>query len=253
VLTVDEREGVLVVALDRPERRNAMVPELMVGLAEAIRQAGHAAEIGQLRALVLTGTEPAFCVGADLKWLAALPDPGEGVASLVAVHHEAVRALLALPIPVVCALNGAAAGGGLSLALACDLRVASTRATITAAYFRLGLPPDGGCSALLTRSIGSARAMELLLTNRTLSADEAFSWGLVNEVVSPENLLERACDLAAGFVAVPPVTLLAARALLDRAVSDSILAVLDAEEVAIREAARSSHFRTALSSFLSRR
>jgi 2-(1,2-epoxy-1,2-dihydrophenyl)acetyl-CoA isomerase len=253
LLSVDERQGVLIVALDRPERRNAMVPELMLALTERVRQASLAAEAGRLRALVLTATDPAFCVGADLKWLAGLGDPGDGVVSLVAAHHEAVRALLAVPIPVVGALNGAAAGGGLSLALATDLRVASTRATITAAYFRLGLTPDGGNSAFLVRSIGAARSMELLLTNRSLSADQALGWGLVNEVVPPEALIDRACELASSLYPIPPATLLASRTLLDRAASDSLLTVLDAEELAMRTAARSLHFRAALDGFLNRR
>ena len=138
----------------------------------------------------------------------------------------------------------------LSLALAADLRIASTRATMTAAYFRLGLPPDGGTSAFLARSIGAARAVQLLLTNRILSADEMLAWGLLHQVVAPESLLDRACDLASSLTQVPPATLLATRALLDRAASDSLLAVLDAEELAMRTAARSPEFRAALDAFV---
>jgi 2-(1,2-epoxy-1,2-dihydrophenyl)acetyl-CoA isomerase len=224
-----------------------MIPELVDALADALQQAGPAS-----RAIVLTGAAPAFCVGADLKWLAAEPDPGEAVARLLAAHHTAIRAIRGSPIPVVAAVNGAAAGGGMSLALACDYLVASQQATFTAAYFRLGLPPDGGNSALLVRSLGLARTMQLLLTNRRLTADEALAWGLVNEIAAPDALVERACTLAASFEPVPSETLVATRRLLDSATTQSLDAQLDAEAAAMCSAARQEAFREAIQRFLRR-
>ncbi|HLG72715.1 MAG TPA: enoyl-CoA hydratase/isomerase family protein [Chloroflexota bacterium] len=233
----EDRDGLAILTLNRPERRNAMTPELMSALASAFREPAE-------RAFVFTGAGSAFCVGADLKWLGALDDPGDGVATLVAAHHEVVRAMRQAVVPVVTAVNGPAAGGGMSLALAGDYCVAAPSATFTAAYFRLGLTPDGGNSAFLPALVGRARAMELLLTNRTLSADDALSWGLVNEAGS----LDRACEVAAGFAPVPAETLLTSRRLLD----GELLAQLDQEQKAVATAARRPGFAEAVRAFLRR-
>jgi 2-(1,2-epoxy-1,2-dihydrophenyl)acetyl-CoA isomerase len=248
VLTRERRGEVEVISLARPERRNAMLPELMDALLDCLR------DLRSDRPVVLTGAGTAFCVGADLKWLGACADPAEGVAQLVARHHAVILAMLATPVPIVAAVNGAAAGGGLSLALATDYRLASQRATFTAAYFALGLPPDGGNSAFLTRAVGPARTMELLLTNRRLSADDARDWGLVNEVVpDAEDLLERACARAASLVRVPAPTLLATRRLLDAVGGEDLPSHLQREALAVRGAARQPHFRAALQRFLAQR
>jgi 2-(1,2-epoxy-1,2-dihydrophenyl)acetyl-CoA isomerase len=238
----EDRDGVAILTLNRPERRNAMSPELMRELTSAIQAPA-------ARAFVLTGAGPAFCVGADLKWLGALDDPGEGVAELVHEHHAAVRAMRARGVPIVTAVNGAAAGGGLSLALAGDYCLASPEATFTAAYFRLGLTPDGGNSIFLPALIGRGRALELLLTNRRLSGMEAAEWGLVNEVGSSAELVSRACAVAAGFEVVPEATMIAARGLLD---SGAFEARLDAEEAAVAAAARRPEFGEAVRGFLVR-
>ncbi len=247
-LVAQEQLGpVRVLTLNRPARRNALVPELLDALGAALGEERPA------RAVVLTGSAPAFCVGADLAWLGAGRDPAEGVARLVAAHHATIRAMLDCPGPIVAAVNGAAAGGGLSLALAADYRVASAAATFTAAYTRLALPPDGGSSAFLARMLGTARAMDLLLRNRTLSAADALAWGLVNEVVEPGTLRARACAVAEELGPVPASTLLATRRLLDAAGSQPVRSQLQQEAVAMREAARSEHFRRALRAFLERR
>jgi enoyl-CoA hydratase/carnithine racemase len=248
VITTERRDEVEIIRLSRPERRNAMVPEMMAALADQLRRAGEAS----VRGVVLTGWGASFCVGADLKWLAAEPDPGEAVASLVATHHDTVRVMRELPAPVIAAVNGPAAGGGLSLALTADYRIAAWGVTFTAAYFRLGLPPDGGNSALLARSIGAGRAMDLLMTNRTLSAEEARDWGLVGDVVPSGVLVERACAIATGAANVPPKTLLATRRLLDSGLTWPLDKVLDAEATAIRRAAQRDEFKAALAAFLQR-
>jgi 2-(1,2-epoxy-1,2-dihydrophenyl)acetyl-CoA isomerase len=233
----EDRDGIAILTLNRPERRNAMTPELMSALASAFWEPAP-------RAFVLTGAPPAFCVGADLKWLGALDDPGAGVAELVAAHHRAVRAMRASPVPVLTAVNGAAAGGGMSLALAGDYCVAAPEARFTAAYFRLGLTPDGGNSVFLPALAGRARTMELLLSNRALTADEALAWGLVNEI----GALAHACQVAASFEGVPAETLLATRRLLDKTLLDQ----LDEEQDAVSSAARRPEFEQALRAFLRR-
>ena len=242
MIATESRDGIHVVRLDRPARRNALVPEMLSILVEQLRKAG-ASE----RPVILTGTDPAFCAGADLNWLASQRDPGLAVADLVAVHHLAITTLVEMPVPVIVAINGATAGGGLGLALAADYAIAAeTRASFTAAYFRLGLTPDGGSSAFLERTIGPARTRELLLTNRRLSAREALDWAMVNEVVPDEQLLERSLELAQSLVHVPSYVLLHTRRLLD---ASYLRNQLQLESVAIRTAARGDFFRRALRKF----
>ncbi len=242
MITTDTRDGIPLVIIDRPERRNTLVPELAEALVSSLRTATEAR-----RPVVLTATGTAFCLGADLKWLGACSDVAQAIAELVAMHHLAITTLLEMPVPVIVAINGPVAGGGLGLALAADYRIAAQRATFTTAYFRLGLTPDGGSSALLPGLIGRARTLELLLTNRSLRATEALEWGLVNEVADDDFLLDRAVAFASSLEAVQGWTLLQTRGLLDTA---NIRNQLQLESVAIRTAARGEVFRNALNAFL---
>src|SRR5207253_3498429 len=198
------------ISLNRPDGHNALVPALLEKLVEHLQQGGATG-----RPVVLTATGSTFCPGADLKWLGSYHDPALAVADLVAEHHLAITTLLDMPVPVIAAINGSVAGGGLGLALATDYRIAAQRATFTAAYFRLGLTPDGGSSAFLERTIGAARALELLLTNRRLGAVEALAWGLVGEVVDDDQLLDRAIAFATSLAPVPAYALRQSRRLLD--------------------------------------
>jgi 2-(1,2-epoxy-1,2-dihydrophenyl)acetyl-CoA isomerase len=238
VIATESRDGTTIVRLDRPEQRNAMVPGLLQALVDQLRSAS-----ADERPVILTGNGPAFCVGADLEWLATFADPSLGVAELVAVHHLAVTTILDLRVPIIAALNGSVAGGGIGLALATDYCIAGESASFTAAYFRLGLTPDGGASAFLERTIGMVRTRELLLTNRRLSAREAYDWGLVNEVVPESELLNRAVAFAAGLDAVPGHALLQTRRLLN---AGNLRHQLQMESVAIRTAAKGEFFREAL-------
>jgi 2-(1,2-epoxy-1,2-dihydrophenyl)acetyl-CoA isomerase len=231
----DDRARMTVLSVPR-----TMTPDAMAELAKALPAATGAA-------IVLAGAGSAFCLGADLKWLGSLVDPSEGVARLVAAHHDVVRAMRAAPAPVITAVNGAAAGGGMSLALAGDYCLAAENATFTAAYFRLGLTPDGGNSLFLRERLGPAKAMELLLTNRPLSAPEARHLGLVAEVADGD-LLRRAREVAETFAHVPAETLVTSRKLLDGPLN----AQLKLEEQAVVEAARKSEFKHALEAFLAR-
>jgi 2-(1,2-epoxy-1,2-dihydrophenyl)acetyl-CoA isomerase len=241
VITSESREGVTLLRLDRPDQRNAMTPALLEALVEQL----HAAEAAN-QPVILTGNGPAFCAGADLKWLAAFTDPSLGVAELVAVHHLAVSTIFDMRVPVIVALNGSVAGGGMGLVLASDYCLAAESASFTAAYSRLGLTPDGGASAFLERSVGMARARELLLTNRRLGAREAYEWGLVNLVVPDAELLERALSFATSLEATPGYVLLQTRRLLDASYLHNQLQL---ESVAIRTTAKGEFFREALARY----
>lgn len=227
--------------LDRPERRNALVPELLRALVDALRDAAQ-----KSRPIILTGNGSAFCVGADLRWLAALPDPVLAVADLVAAHHLSITTIMEMPVPVIAAVNGAVAGGGIGLALAADYCIAAPQASFTAAYSRLGLTPDGGASTFLERAIGLARTRELLLTNRRLTAEEAYAWGLINEVAADIQLVDRAVAFAASLPRVPSYALLETRRLLDTA---NLRNQLQLESVAVRTASRGEFFKNALRAF----
>ena len=242
VIASEVRDGVTVLRLERPDRLNAMIPSLLAALVDEL----HRAASGR-RPIILTGSGAAFCVGADLRWLASLHDPALGVAELVAAHHLAIMTIVEMPVPVIAAVNGAVAGGGLGLALAPDYCIAAEPAHFTAAYFRLGLTPDGGSSVFLERTIGLARARELLLTNRRLGAREALEWGLINEVVERPDLVERAIGFAAQLEPVPAYALLQSRRLLDTV---NLGYRLQLESVAIRTAARGEFFKTALRAFV---
>jgi len=242
VIRTESRNGITVIRLNRPEGHNALVPAFVESLVEHLHHAGTTG-----RPVVLTATGSTFCPGADLKWLGTAHDPALAVADLVAVHHLAISTLLDMPVPVIAAVNGSVAGGGLGLALAADYRIAGERATFTAAYFRLGLTPDGGSSAFLERTIGAARTLELLLTNRRLTAVEALAWGMISEVVADDQLLDRAIAFAHSLAAVPAYALRQSRQLLD---AINMRNQLQLEAVAIRTAARGETFRAALKAFL---
>jgi 2-(1,2-epoxy-1,2-dihydrophenyl)acetyl-CoA isomerase len=241
VIASESHDGIPIVRLNRPDQRNAMIPAMLASLIEALERASTDG-----RPIILTGSGQHFCVGADLNWLASLADPGRGVDELVSLHHAAIAAMVDLPVPLITAVNGSVAGGGLGLALAGDYCLAAEVASFTCAYFRLGLTPDGGASALLERTIGALRTRELLLTNRRLSAREAHDWGLVNTVVAGDQLLDAAAAFAIGLAPVPAQTLQATRRLLD---ARDLRRQLDLEADAIRAAARGKFFQDAIAAF----
>ena len=215
------REGaVAIVTLARPDVFNAftlaMVRELRARLEELTRDAS-------VGAIVLTGAGKAFCAGGDVdEMYRNLHRAEHHFLDLTADHHAVVRLLVEGPKPVVCALNGVAAGGGFGLALCGDLRIASQHARFKPAYFRLGVAPDGGSTWLLPRLVGFTRAQELLFHDRVVKADEALALGLVHEVVPHERLMERAMDEARTLAAGPAFALAAAKRLMADTTSNDV-------------------------------
>lgn len=225
-----ERYGsVLLVTLNRPEVLNAVDDTVAEGMALAWREAADPA----IRAVVVTGAGRGFCAGADLK-AERRPDAGRG--GLRATFNADMLALAALEKPVIAAVNGPAAGFGLSLACAADLRVASHAARFVPAFADIGLVPDGGGSYHLTRLLGYARAFELLTTGRRLTAAEALDWGLVSEVVEPVALVPRTLDLAARLADRPGLAVPLTKRLLTNAARAHLAEQLE-EEARAQEAA----------------
>ncbi|HVM68292.1 MAG TPA: enoyl-CoA hydratase-related protein, partial [Gaiellaceae bacterium] len=163
--------GVLTITLNRPEVFNAFNAALHARLAEALAEA---AEPG-VRAVVITGAGRGFCAGQDLKEFGEMPESIRE--RLEATYHPNVRAIRALPKPVIAAVNGPCAGAGLSLACACDVRIASDAATFVPGFIGIGLVPDSGGSWFVHRLLGFARAFEWMTSNRRLTAAEAHAWG----------------------------------------------------------------------------
>lgn len=195
--------GVVVVTLNRPERYNAMTNMMF---AELERMALALDDEDDCRVVIITGAGDAFCAGYDLADADELPNLG--AMGMLDQQERAARALLAvrsMRVPVIAAVNGAAAGGGLALALAADIRIASTRAKFNAAFVRIGLSAgDLGTSWLLTRLIGPAVTSEICFTGRMVYAEEAGKLGVVNSVTEPESLLSEADSLADTIVSNSP-------------------------------------------------
>lgn len=205
------RDGAVgLLTLSEPASLNAMTPDLLGGLAVAI---GEMTADADVRALVLTGEGRGFCSGQNLKASESL---GTDIVAGVMRHYwPAFRALRECRVPVVVAVNGVAAGGGFSLAMAGDMIVAARSASFIQVFSRIGLVPDLGSSWLLPRLVGRQRALELMLLNEPLSAERAREWGLVREVVDDAHLPDAAMKLAQRLAQGPTRALVATRALLE--------------------------------------
>lgn len=214
---------VFTVTLNRPERLNALDTATLHALAEAWQEAADPA----IRAVVVTGAGRGFCAGADLR--ASKEAVGRSGESLRHTYHPHVLAMAALDKPVIAAVNGPAAGAGLSLAAGADLRIAAREATFVPAFGRIGLVPDAGGAYFLPRLLGYARAYEWLVTGRALDADEALTWGLVSEVVSAEELLPRATELAKRMAATPGLAAGLTKRLLNHGLNVGLAELLDEE------------------------
>src|SRR6478609_10739657 len=192
------REGaVLTITLNRPDVLNALNSAAHKALGAALKEA----RANDVRAVVLTGAGRGFCVGQDLTEFR--DDAGDIGSRLRGNYHPNIKAIRALEKPVIAAVNGAAAGAGMSFACACDIRIAADSAVFVPAFVNIGLVPDSGGTFFVTRLLGYARAFEWLCSGRRLSAAEAHAWGLVSEVVEADSLSTRAAEVAAELAALP--------------------------------------------------
>jgi 2-(1,2-epoxy-1,2-dihydrophenyl)acetyl-CoA isomerase len=240
-------DGVMKITLNRPDAMNALTRELHADLAGALDEANDSA----VRCVVITGAGRAFCAGQDLTELAEIS--GTVGQALEETYHPNVRALRALDKPVIAALNGAAAGAGLSLALACDVRVASDAAVLVPGFVGIGLVPDAGGSWALARLLGFARAFEWMSSNRRLAADEALAWGLVSEVVPSERFAERVTEIAAGWSDRPTRAIGATKRLLDHAHAATLELQLELEAALQQSCVETSDFAEGVAAFLEKR
>jgi 2-(1,2-epoxy-1,2-dihydrophenyl)acetyl-CoA isomerase len=242
--------GVLTLRLNRPERRNALTAPLLAELARAL---DHAAAEPAVRAVVLTGEGKSFCAGQDLAALGGAARADDVRMMIRDSYAPVILKLCTLPKPVIAAVNGAAAGAGASLALACDLRVLAEDASLVQAFINIGLVPDAGSTWLLTRLVGYSRAFELAISGARIPAQRGLELALANRVVPPGELLETAQGWAAELAQGPTLAIGLTKQLFQPAAQHSLaeMLALEAEQQAI--AIQSADHREGVAAFREKR
>jgi enoyl-CoA hydratase len=236
--------------LNRPDALNALSPELMAELQQALAQAEGEAGI---RALVLSGRGRAFCAGADLKHFLAALHGDAGVRGFVGTALTVMNKLEAFPYPTIAAVNGIAVAGGIELVLSCDLVVAAESAVLGDAHMNYGLLPGGGSSIRMPRKIGATRAKYLLFTGESIAAAEALALGLVNKVVPAAELEAAVEKLVSRLAEKSPVALRRLKRLVDDGLESSLEAALRLEMIAWEAHAHAEDLREGLAAFSAKR
>ena len=243
-----ERDGaVLTITLNRPEVFNAFNAALHAALRAALEEGADP----EVRAVVITGAGRGFCAGQDLKEFQEMPESIRE--RLEQTYHPNIRAIRALEKPVIAAVNGPCAGAGLSLAAACDLRIASDAATFVPGFIGIGLIPDSGGSWFIHRLLGFSRAFHWMTSNRRLTAAEAHDWGLVAEVVEADKLAEHVSEVARTYAALPTRAIGMTKRLFDHAYDASLEQQLELEAELQQEATGSADFAEGVAAFLEKR
>ena len=250
-IEIDGEIGTL--TLDRPDAFNAMSPEMIGEMTVAF---AWLADQAPLRALILTGAGNAFCAGGDVTWFRKGVESEEidlpsDVRRGAEVLHQAIIDLRRIPYPVIAAVNGPAAGAGFSLALACDIRIAAGTAFFAPAYGRIGASPDGGMTYFLPRVVGPSKALELLLDDPNLGAEDAQAMGLVSEVAPPEELMTRARVKAEKLAKLAPHYVRMAKKLVGVSIENSIADHLQLERHGIADSMATEDLRNGVETFFS--
>ncbi len=236
------------VTLDRPDSGNALTPDLTAALAGALADRPE-----PTRTVLLLGNGPRFCVGGDVHSFAQAADVDAFVSRLAADWHEVIRRVLHCPVPVVAGVQGAVAGAALGLVGACDLVVCARSTRLRPAYGAIGFSPDGGSSWALARSLGAPRALDLMLTNGSLTAAEAHLFGLVARLVEDDDLRDAAIALAREMAAGPVRAMVRTRSLIRRAATRTLEEQLDDEARLIAESAADPEGREGVRAFVEKR
>ncbi|MHA0287937.1 enoyl-CoA hydratase/isomerase family protein [Mycobacterium sp. C3-094] len=248
-IDVQRSAGLVRLTLNRPDAANGINAEMAGELAAAAA----ACDDPAVKVVVITGAGRFFSAGGDLKEFASAPHRGRHLKGVADDLHRAISTFARCDAVVITAVNGAAAGAGFSLAVLGDLTVAAESASFTMAYTRVGLTPDGGATYLLPRLVGMARAKELMLTNRRLSARDALQWGLVTEVVADDALTARVDDLAAGLLRTSGGANGGVKALLLDSFGNGVEAQMELEGRMIAGRADSADGREGVDAFLAKR
>lgn len=248
----DTRERIARITLNRPERLNSFTTQMHAEVRDALARV---AADGDVRVLLLTGAGRAFCAGQDLSDRAVAPGgaPVDLGASIEANYAPLVLALRDLALPVVCAVNGVAAGAGANVALACDIVIATKSASFIQAFCKIGLIPDSGGTFFLPRLVGSARAMGLAMLGDKLPASDAAAWGLIWRCVDDGEFAGATEALLAHLAAAPTAGLVAIKRALQASGGNTLAQQLDAERDAQRALGYSDDYREGVAAFLDKR
>jgi 2-(1,2-epoxy-1,2-dihydrophenyl)acetyl-CoA isomerase len=252
-IRVEKKDGIVLLTLNRPEKLNALTWDSWREIAQAATSLG---EDDDARVLVVTGSGRGFCSGTDL----TASSTGTGTAPPEISRSERLRsrylraaAVVACPRPSIAAVNGVVAGAGLSLCLACDIRIASQEARFSAIWSRRALVPDMGCSFLLPRIVGMSKALELMYTGQMIDAQEALAIGLVSQVVAAEELMPTAMALAERIAKGPPIAIELTKRLAYRDWRQELEFRCEYEEYAQRLCTESEDAQEGVRSFLEKR
>lgn len=250
------QEPLAVITLNRPEARNALSPAMIGELASALESCKHPT----VRAVLITGVQGAFCAGADVKnFTEHLETHGpHGLSQHLrkladTLHRDVILAIRKLDKPVIAAINGVAAGAGFSLALACDMRLASSDARFLMAYANIGCSADGGSTYMLPRLVGSGRAMEIYLANQPIGAEYALELGLVNQVFPSDHFDRHAMETATRLAEGPTVAFGRVKALFDQSWDSTLETQLDIETKALSDIGLTGDFQEGIKAFTEKR
>jgi len=255
-INVVKQGSVATITLNRPEARNALSPDMVAGLGEAVRSCRTA----EVRAVIISGTGGSFCSGADVKGFVDQLDQG-GPEALYqhlkelagAFHRDVILEIRRLEKPVIASINGIAAGGGFSLMLACDMRIAASDARFLMAYANIGATADGGSTYLLPRLVGAGKAMDIYLASQPISAEMALEMGLISQLCPAADLDRHSLETATRLADGPTLAYGRAKALFDGSWDSDLASQLDAETEAISLSALTSDFQEGIRAFSDKR
>ncbi|MFM9945030.1 MAG: enoyl-CoA hydratase/isomerase family protein [Bacteroidia bacterium] len=245
-----KKEGkILSIALNRPDVYNALDDALTYELQDALKAAEKDNEV---RVIILTGSGKAFCSGQDLKAIAGI-EKRSFIDSINKRYNPIIRAMRNMPKPIICRLNGVAAGAGCSLALACDIIVASETAVLVEAFVNIGLVLDSGSSYFLPRLVGSTRAFEIATMAPKITGQQAFDWGIANRVTSNENLDNVVNEIANYYASAPTKAIGLMKKMLNKSTSSDMDTILDYEAYCQEIAGNSEDNKEGVLSFIEKR
>jgi 2-(1,2-epoxy-1,2-dihydrophenyl)acetyl-CoA isomerase len=249
-LIYEIQDNVALITMNRPDKRNALNAELNADLFSAFQQA-HTDET--VRAVVLTGAGKGFCAGADLTSFSSTLSPDDIYNAIVSAYNPLMSLITALKKPVIAAINGAAAGAGMSLALACDLQVMAHNASLMMAFSNIAFVPDAGATWFLVRQIGYSRAYQMAIEAQHITAEQCLHWGLANKVVPADHLLEETLTWAKSLAQRPTLALGLTKHALTFAAQNSLSATIDFEATLQRQTVVSHDFKEGVMAFMQKR
>ena len=251
VILAQQHESILEIDLNRPEAYNALNLDVMVALSDAL---AFAATDNSIKGIMITGKGRAFCSGGDLKWISQqAAEAGATLHRLAPQFHMAITEIRKMGKPVVAAINGIAAGGGFSLALACDFRVMAESATLRQAYTSSGLSIDGGGTFALPRLVGLARAMEIAAFDRPISSAQALEWGLVTRVVADNRVVDEALAMLQSLTKSALHSFAWSKRLLTESLNNTLETQLELERQGISDCAQHPNGQEGLKAFIEKR